>query len=280
MTGTTNPAGKTAPTATAAAAPKEGVSVWIVEDEEPAARLLKRMILKLRPSWQVEHVATSNEEAEAWFKEHPQQPDILFMDVELSDGNSFEFIEKVKPESMMVFVTAYDEFALRAFSVNSIDYLLKPVNTDRLRATIEKYERLSVAYFQDLSRQHNWKEVSENASGEKRYRTRFLIERGNQLETLHVEDIAYFFSENKICYAQTFGDGNFVLDASLDRLGEELNPDAFFRATRQMLICPKAITKIENYFQGKVAIHTNPPYKEQILVSKEKAEAFRKWLKY
>lgn len=280
MTGTTNPAGKTAPTATAAAAPKEGVSVWIVEDEEPAARLLKRMILKLRPSWQVEHVATSNEEAEAWFKEHAQQPDILFMDVELSDGNSFEFIEKVKPESMMVFVTAYDEFALRAFSVNSIDYLLKPVNTDRLRATIEKYERLSVAYFQDLSRQHNWKEVSENASGEKRYRTRFLIERGNQLETLHVEDIAYFFSENKICYAQTFGDGNFVLDASLDRLGEELNPDAFFRATRQMLICPKAITKIENYFQGKVAIHTNPPYKEQILVSKEKAEAFRKWLKY
>ena len=282
MTGTTNPAGKTAPTATAtaAAAPKEGVSVWIVEDEEPAARLLKRMILKLRPSWQVEHVATSNEEAEAWFKEHPQQPDILFMDVELSDGNSFEFIEKVKPESMMVFVTAYDEFALRAFSVNSIDYLLKPVNTDRLRATIEKYERLSVAYFQDLSRQHNWKEVSENASGEKRYRTRFLIERGNQLETLHVEDIAYFFSENKICYAQTFSEGNFVLEASLDRLGEELNPDAFFRATRQMLICPKAITKIENYFQGKVAIHTNPPYKEQILVSKEKAEAFRKWLKY
>ena len=280
MTGTTNPVGKTAPNATTTAVPKEGVSVWIVEDEEPAARLLKRMILKLRPSWQVEHVATSNEEAEAWFKEHAQQPDILFMDVELSDGNSFEFIEKVKPESMMVFVTAYDEFALRAFSVNSIDYLLKPVNTDRLRATIEKYERLSVAYFQDLSRQHNWKEVSENASGEKRYRTRFLIERGNQLETLHVEDIAYFFSENKICYAQTFGDGNFVLDASLDRLGEELNPDAFFRATRQMLICPKAITKIENYFQGKVAIHTNPPYKEQILVSKEKAEAFRKWLKY
>lgn len=280
MTGTTNTAGKTAPMATAAAAPKEGVSVWIVEDEEPAARLLKRMILKLRPSWQVEHVATSNEEAEAWFKEHPQQPEILFMDVELSDGNSFEFIEKVKPESMMVFVTAYDEFALRAFSVNSIDYLLKPVNTDRLRATIEKYERLSVAYFQDLSRQHNWKEVSENASGEKRYRTRFLIERGNQLETLHVEDIAYFFSENKICYAQTFNEGNFVLEASLDRLGEELNPDAFFRATRQMLICPKAITKIENYFQGKVAIHTNPPYKEQILVSKEKAEAFRKWLKY
>ncbi len=280
MTNTPNPAPKPAPTATATA-PKEGVKVWIVEDEEPAARLLKRMILKLRPSWMVEHVATSNEEAEAWFKEHPQQPDILFMDVELSDGNSFEFIEKVKPESMMVFVTAYDEFALRAFSVNSIDYLLKPVNTDRLRATIEKYERLSVAYFQDLSRQHNWKEVSENASGaEKRYRTRFLIERGSQLETLHVEDIAYFFSENKICYAQTFSDGNFVLEASLDRLGEELNPDAFFRATRQMLICPKAITKIENYFQGKVAIHTNPPYKEQILVSKEKAEAFRKWLKY
>ncbi len=260
---------------------KKSVRVWLVEDEEPAARLLKRMILKLRPDWQVEHVATSNEEAEAYFKEQPQQPDVLFLDVELSDGNSFEFIEKVKPESMIVFVTAYDEFALRAFSVNSIDYLLKPVSVERLRATIEKYERLSTAYIRDVSRHRNWKEVSENASGtEKRYRTRFLIEHGNQLETLHVEDIAYFFSENKICYAQTFNDGNFVLDASLDRLGEELNPDQFFRATRQVLVCPKAITKIENYFQGKVAIYTQPPYKEQILVSKEKAEAFRKWLKY
>ncbi len=260
---------------------KKTVRVWLIEDEEPAARLLKRMILKLRPDWQVEHVATSNEEAEAWFKAHPQQPDVLFLDIELSDGNSFEFIGKVKPESMIVFVTAYDEFALRAFSVNSIDYLLKPVSQERLRDTIEKYERLSVAYFKDLSRQRNWEEVSENANGtEKRYRTRFLIERGNQLETLHVEDIAYFFSENKICYAQTFNDGNFVLDASLDRLGEELNPDQFFRATRQTLLCPKAITKIENYFQGKVAVYTQPPYKEQILVSKEKAEAFRKWLKY
>ncbi|MDE5736595.1 MAG: LytTR family DNA-binding domain-containing protein [Bacteroidales bacterium] len=260
---------------------KKSVRVWLVEDEEPAARLLKRMILKLRPDWQVEHVATSNEEAEAYFKEQPQQPDVLFLDVELSDGNSFEFIEKVKPESMIVFVTAYDEFALRAFSVNSIDYLLKPVSVERLRATIEKYERLSTAYIRDVSRLRNWKEVSENANGpEKRYRTRFLIEHGNQLETLHVEDIAYFFSENKICYAQTFNDGNFVLDASLDRLGEELNPDRFFRATRQVLVCPKAITKIENYFQGKVAIYTQPPYKEQILVSKEKAEAFRKWLKY
>ncbi|MDE6308088.1 MAG: response regulator, partial [Bacteroidales bacterium] len=92
---------------------KKSVRVWLVEDEEPAARLLKRMILKLRPDWQVEHVATSNEEAEAYFKEQPQQPDVLFLDVELSDGNSFEFIEKVKPESMIVFVTAYDEFALR-----------------------------------------------------------------------------------------------------------------------------------------------------------------------
>ncbi|MDE7149672.1 MAG: hypothetical protein K2O01_04610, partial [Bacteroidales bacterium] len=94
----------------------KAVRVWLIEDEEPAARLLKRMILKLRPDWQVEHVATSNEEAEARFKEHPQQPDVLFLDIELSDGNSFEFIDKVKPESMLVFVTAYDEFALRAFS--------------------------------------------------------------------------------------------------------------------------------------------------------------------
>lgn len=259
----------------------KATQVWLIEDEVPAARLLKDMILKLRPDWIVEHIATSNEEAEAWFKEHKQHPDMLFSDIELSDGTSFEFIEKINPESMIVFVTAYDEYALRAFSVNSIDYLLKPVSQERLSETLEKYERLTGAYFKTLSKQHNWKEFSENINAsEKRYRTRFLISRGNQLETLHVEDVAYFFSENKICYAQTFTDGNFILEASLDRLGEELNPDQFFRSTRQILVCPKAITKIENYFQGKITVFVNPPYKEQILVSKEKAEAFRKWLNY
>ncbi|MDR1974058.1 MAG: LytTR family DNA-binding domain-containing protein [Bacteroidales bacterium] len=255
--------------------------IAIIEDEMPAVRLLKNMIKKIRPAWEVCHAGGSVEEARAWYAEQEEKPTLLFLDIELSDGNSFEFLEKVKPKGMVVFVTAYDEYAVRAFSVNSIDYILKPLDIDRLRDCIEKFERNSSALFNYMSKENDWKGIAEFiVNKEKKYRTRFLISRGQQLETLHVEDIAYFFSENKICYAQTYKDGNFILDFSLDKLCEELDPDQFFRATRQMLVCPKAITKIENYFQGKVAVFLSPPYKEQVLVSKEKAESFRKWLNY
>ncbi|MEG1498428.1 MAG: LytTR family DNA-binding domain-containing protein [Bacteroidales bacterium] len=257
------------------------VQVAILEDEEPAARLFKSMILSLRPNWEVICIGGSNEEAENWFRECKQQPDILFSDIELSDGNSFDFIERVHPESMIVFVTAYDEYALRAFSVDSIDYLLKPIDIRRLEESIGRFERLSSTYFKKFNQQNDWKRISERlGSSEKKYRTRFLISRGNQLETLHVENVAYFFSENKICYAQTFSEGSFILDFSLERLGEELDPDIFFRTTRQTLVCTRAITKIENYFQGKVSVFVTPAFKEQILVSKEKAESFKRWLNY
>lgn len=249
--------------------------VAIIEDEMPAARLLKNMLKKLRPQWDIVHAGGSVEEAVKWYSEQEEKPVLYFLDVELSDGNSFEFLEKVKPEGMIVFVTAYDEYAVRAFSVNSIDYILKPLDIDRLKECLEKCEK-------NLSlNKGNWKGVSEFiASKEKKYRTRFLINRGEQHETVNVEDIAYFFSENKICYAQTHNGGNFTTDFSLDRLSEELDPNQFFRATRQLLVSPKAIIRIEDYFQGKVAVFLQPPYKEQVLVSKEKAESFKKWLEY
>jgi DNA-binding LytR/AlgR family response regulator len=257
------------------------MKIAIIEDEMPAARLLKNMIKKVRPAWEICYVGSSVEEACIWYAEQQEKPALLFLDIELSDGNSFEFLEKVKPEGMIVFVTAYDEYAVRAFSVNSIDYILKPLDIERLKECIEKFERSSSKLFNHISKESDWKGISEFiVNKEKKYRTRFLITRGQQLETMHIEDIAYFFSENKICYAQTYNEGNFIIDFSLDRLGEELDPDRFFRATRQMLVCPKAIIKIENYFQGKVAVFLKPPYKEQVLVSKEKAEVFKKWLNY
>lgn len=257
------------------------VHVAIVEDELPAARLLKSMILKLRPSWDVLHIGGSNEEAVAWFSENKVQPDILFLDIELSDGISFDFLQEVKPQGMLIFTTAYDEYAVRAFSVDSIDYLLKPIEMDRLRQAIEKFEKLSPGFFAQFNGRNNWKEISEKVSNPaKVYRNRFLMQRGNQMEVLLVEDVAYFFSENKITYAQTFKGPSMVVDYSLDRLGEELDPAIFFRATRQVLLCSRAVSRIENYFQGKVAVTLHPEYKEQVLVSKEKADSFKQWLEY
>lgn len=260
---------------------EKSVKVAIVEDELPAARLLKSMVLKLRPSWDVIHIGGSNEEAIAWFRENEIHPDILFLDIELSDGTSFDFLEEIKPEGMLVFTTAYDEYAVRAFSVDSIDYLLKPIEMDRLCQAIEKFEKLSPAFFAQFNERNSWKEISEKVVHPvKVYRNRFLLQRGNQMEVLLVEDIAYFFSENKITYAQTFKGPSMVIDYSLDRLGEDLDPSIFFRATRQILLCSRAVSRIENYFQGKVSVSLNPEYKEQVLVSKEKAEAFKQWLNY
>ncbi len=256
------------------------VRVAIVEDEVPAARLLKSMILSLRPGWEVEHVGGSNEEAVAWFKAGGQA-DILFLDIELSDGLSFDFLEETHPQGMIVFTTAYDEYAVRAFSVDSIDYLLKPIEEERLRLAIEKFEKRTAAYFRQFNQKNNWKDYPKRLSGTgKAYRSRFLMQRGNQMEVLLVEDVAYFFSENKITYAQTFKNGSRVVDYSLDRLGEELDPGIFFRATRQILLCGRAVNKIENYFQGKVAVSLIPEFKEQVLVSKEKAESFKQWLDF
>lgn len=257
------------------------IRVALVEDELPAARLLKSMIQKLRPDWETVHIGGSNEEAVAWFKQNPVQPDILFLDIELSDGVSFEFLQEVNPQSMVVFTTAYDEYAVRAFSVNSIDYLLKPIETERLRQAIEKFEKLSGTFFKQFNEKNDWKEIAGKVADPVRvYRNRFLMQRGNQMEVLLVEDVAYFFSENKITYAQTFKHGSMVVDYSLDRLGEELDPTIFFRATRQILLCSRAVSKIENYFQGKISVTLTPPYKEQVLVSKEKAEGFKQWLDY
>lgn len=259
---------------------KTDVTVAIIEDELPAARLLESTILTLRPHWKVEYVGASNEEAEEWFNSLKKQPDIIFSDIELSDGISLDFFEKARPESMVVFVTAYDEYALRAFKVDSIDYLLKPIEAHRVEEAIAKYERMSTTYIKTVSIQSNWGGVRENLHTGKRYRTRFLIERGEQYESLNVDKIAYFFSENKICYAQTFDEGNFILEFSLDRLSEELDPDVFFRTSRQTLVSIRAVEKIENYFQGKVSVYVNPPYKDNIVVSKEKSEKFRAWLDY
>ena len=160
-------------------------------------------------------------------------PDILFLDIQLTDGNSFLFIEQAHPESMIVFTTAYDEYAVRAFTVNSIDYLLKPIHEERLLQAIRRFEGLT----------------KKN-------------------------------SENKYTFAVTHKNREFLIDLALDRLCEQLDPDRFFRTNRQTLVCIDAIQRIESYFLGKAIVHVLPPFKDKIIVSKDKMASFRMWLNY
>lgn len=179
------------------------IKAAIIEDEIPAGRLLHKMLSGLRPDWDIVVLPGSIEGSVKWFQEHPH-PDIIFLDIQLTDGISFAFIEQAQPESMIIFTTAYDEYAIRAFTVNSIDYLLKPINRERLAEAIEKFERLTARYGNTtLSNSSNeLLNLLKNISNpEKKYRTRFLISGDEKLYTLQVEDIAYFYSENKITFA-------------------------------------------------------------------------------
>ena len=249
--------------------------VAIIEDEVPAARLLRSLVAGLRPQWGIEVLPGSVDEAAAWFAVN-DHPDLLFLDIRLSDGTSFDLLSKVRPASAVIFTTAYDEYAIRAFSVNSIDYLLKPVDKERLADAITKYENLT-----RIQRPDDYLPMLLDAlqSREKKYRTRFLIVGVDRFRTLQVNDVAYFYSENKVTTAVTC-DGASHVDFPLSRLEEQLDPDHFFRANRQMLLSVGAIDRIEPYFNGKVSVTVRPPHKEKITVSEEKVSTFKAWLNY
>ena len=203
------------------------------------------------------------DEAVAWFKDNPQ-PDLIFLDIQLADGNAFDFLSAVHPSSIIIFTTAYDQYAIRAFTVNSIDYILKPIDETRLLDAIIKYETLLDTL------QHK----------ERRYRTRFLIYGADRFWSLQVTDIAYFYSENKITFAVTQKGQEHIIDLSLNKLMEQLDPEQFFRANRQIIISIASIDHAEPYFNGKIVVSVLPPYKAQITISEEKLSSFKLWLNY
>lgn len=252
----------------------------IIEDEIPAARLLHSMLRRLRPDWDTEVLPGSIEESVKWFAEHPH-PDVIFLDIQLSDGNSFDFLSQARPDSTIIFTTAYDEYAIRAFGVNSVDYILKPFDEARLLDAITKYETMTRQSSSERKNEYldNILNSSPHAIG-KRYRSRFLISGTEKLWTLQVSDIAYFYSINRITLAVTHKATEHVIDLSLDKLSDQLDPDQFFRANRQTIIGIDAIKSVEPYFNSKVIVLVTPPFKEKIVISKEKVAAFKMWLNY
>ncbi|MEG1648493.1 MAG: LytTR family DNA-binding domain-containing protein [Rikenellaceae bacterium] len=252
------------------------LNVAIIEDEIPAARLLSSMVSRLRANWNITVLPGNVEDAVCWFSQN-QHPDLIFLDIQLSDGNSFDFLSRAKPKSIIIFTTAYDQYAIRAFSVNSIDYILKPIDESRLLDAILKFESLTVTtlsnnYLDNILESINHKD--------KQFRTRFLINGIDQSWMLQVADIAYFYCENKITFAVTHLGTEHMVDLSLDRLTDQLDPDQFFRANRQILLCITAVKRIEPYFNGKVVVHIKPSNKDRITISKEKISSFKLWLNF
>lgn len=249
------------------------MNILIVEDEIPNQRMLKVMIERLRPSWAVTGISDSVDDTVEWLQHNTA--DLIFMDVQLVDGLCFSIFDKVEVETPVIFTTAYDNYAIQAFKVNSIDYLLKPIKENELEAAIVKYERQSA---HDTAKP-NFADILESIrNGEKKYRTRILIHGAKAYTKIDVENVAYFYSQNHISFARLFDKSEHQVDMTLETIEEQINPEHFFRVNRAMLLNINAITSFEDYFGGKLVIKTTPPFNEQITVSRLKNSAFKSWV--
>ncbi|MBB1193351.1 DNA-binding response regulator [Flavobacterium sp. SOK18b] len=250
----------------------------IIEDEKPAARLLQRKLEKL--SLAVEVMLHSVEEALEWFSNN-EHPDLIFLDIQLSDGLSFEIFEKVEIKSAVIFTTAYDEYALRAFKLNSIDYLLKPIDEDDLEVAVAKFKSLLPK--QEVAVQNlaiDFEQIKKMLANpfEKNYKKRFTVKIGQHLKVISIDEIECFFSENKGTYIHTYDNRNYLIDVTLENLEEELDPKDFFRISRKFIIPMKAIKEIVLYSNSRLKVIL-PTYKEDdVIVSREKVSDFKTWI--
>ncbi|MFV0529811.1 MAG: LytR/AlgR family response regulator transcription factor [Flavobacteriales bacterium] len=249
--------------------------ILIIEDEKPNADRLKRLLLEMKPQLEILAVIESVSNAVDWLVQN-ENPDIILMDVRLSDGLSFEIFNQTEVESPVIFTTAYDEYAVRAFKYNSIDYLLKPIQKEELQAALEKYDSLIDYSFGGGAALKNLL----NYIQPKEYRNRFLIPYRDSYKTVMANDIAFFYSELNITRAKLFNGEEEVLPQTLEKLEQQLDPKLFFRANRQYIIHMDAIQKVHNHFNGKLKIELKKNTGTEVLISREKASVFKAWLDY
>ena len=250
----------------------------IIEDEKPAARLLQRKLEKINISAGV--MLHSVEEALDWFSKN-EHPDLIFLDIQLSDGLSFEIFEKIDIKSAVIFTTAYDEYALKAFKLNSIDYLLKPIDEDDLEVAVLKFkDHFQIPKNGNETMQLDFEQIRKMLSNpfEKIFKKRFTVKIGQHLKVISTDEIECFFSENKGTYIHTFDNRNYLIDSTLEVLEQEIDAAAFYRISRKFIISLKAIKEIVVYSNSRLKIIL-PTYKEdEVVVSREKVSDFKNWI--
>ena len=247
----------------------------IVEDEIFAAQALQGLIYEVDASIEVLSILQSIDESVEWFRSHPV-PDLVFMDIHLADGSSFTIFDEVNIACPVVFTTAYDEYALKAFEVNSIDYLLKPINRKDLERAVAKYKNMIA--IPNSSKELMNALITSIKNSERAYKSYFLVPEKDKLVPLAAADIAYICIDVKMVKAVTFANKTYHLDQSLDELGVQLNPVDFFRANRQYIIARRAVKDLSIWFGGKIAVNLSVTTPERIIVSKLKISEIKRWM--
>jgi DNA-binding LytR/AlgR family response regulator len=249
------------------------MKVLIIEDEQLAARRLEKMVLDYDPAIEVLAKLESVEESVEWFRTHPH-PDLIFLDIHLEDDLSFVIFEKVRVNSPIIFTTAYDEYAIRAFKLKSIDYLLKPIVQEQLNQAIAKYKDwqgqesgIDMSALYDLINKKN-----------PTYRERFSVSFGQKIRSFTTAEVAWFYSMEGETYARLIDQQEYPIEYSLDKLNAELNPADFFRINRKYLIAHKVIRQVHVFPKSHLKLEVSPKPTEDLFVSIDKVSAFKSWL--
>jgi DNA-binding LytR/AlgR family response regulator len=248
--------------------------VIIIEDEAPAADRLTKMLQTISADIDVEGRFDSIESAVKYFQS-PGNIDLVFMDIQLADGLSFDIFPQVKVNTPVIFTTAFDQYTLKAFKVNSIDYLLKPIDETELKNAVEKYRQLYHKKEIDFSEKILRLVQEMNTT---KYKERLLIKRGQQLSYLKTENAAYCFADGKLCYAVDFNGIKYLLESNLIQLEEQLDPGKFYRINRNLLVNIEAVKKVHIWLGGRLKIEIFPSTTAETIVSRERVNGFKDWL--
>lgn len=252
------------------------MKILLIEDETLAADRLKNMLQEVDPGIELLGQLKSVEASVQWLQNNPH-PDLIFSDIRLLDGLCFEIFESVRVDVPVIFTTAYDQYAMKAFEVNSIDYLLKPVEPEKLKAAVEKANKRIVK--NETQPVVNYTELLKLLQNpQQQYKSRFMVRLGQKIVAIPVEKIAYFFSESKLTYLVTNDQKKYPIDQTLDELTSLLDPHIFFRINRQFIITFQSIAEIHPYFKGRMKLNLSPAATEEVIISSERTPEFKKWI--
>jgi two-component system response regulator LytT len=252
------------------------MTILIIEDEKLASEKLEKAILEVEPGSNVIGKCQSIASSVEWLKAN-NHPDVIFSDIKLLDGLSFEIFSQVKTETPVIFTTAYDQYAIRAFEVNSIDYLLKPVQREKLKASLTKLK--SISKKDNKSAPIDIQEIIRLfKDSSPTYKSRFMVKFGQKLIALPTEKIAYFYSENKLTFIVAKDGKKYPVDQPLDELIEILDPKVFFKINRQYIITFDSIAEMHPYFKGRIKLLLNPKTEDDVVISSERTPEFKSWV--
>lgn len=246
--------------------------ILIIEDEKPAANRLGKLLQVHFPEAELIGNLDTVSRAVRWFEENAT-PDLIFCDIQLADGISFEIFEKVNVSSPIIFTTAFDQYAIRAFQVNAIDYLLKPIDPKDLERAVEKFRSRSIQPSLDLNLLKTLIQPQE-----KSYKSRFLVRFGEKIQSVPMEEIAFFFSEERVTFLQTHAGKKYVLDSTLEHVEAQVDPAIFFRLNRKYLSHVDAIEEVLTYSNSRLKVFLRNCTDSDILVSREKVTELKNWL--